>query len=119
MPDSSTPAIAPPPSRTARLLIGGAVLTAAGGLLGAAGTGLVAAAAWGAARRWQQATAMSPGELARHAVSATVVGAGAGARAWRRPAGDLDLATALAAAADGARGIPAPRPGDDRVEVSR
>ncbi|GAA4799718.1 hypothetical protein GCM10023200_40740 [Actinomycetospora chlora] len=119
MPDTSPAAIPPPRSRTVRLLVGGAVLTAAGGLLGAAGTGLVAAAAWGAARRWQQATAMTPAQLARHAVSATVVGAGAGAEAWRRPAGDLDLAAALATAADSARGIPAPRPGDDRVEVSR
>jgi hypothetical protein len=115
MSDTTTTAVATPRSRTARLLVGGAVLTGAGGLLGVAGTSLIAVAALGAARRWQQATEMSPAQLARHAVSATLVGAGAGAQAWRRPAGDLDLAAAVASAADGAHGIPTPRPADDRI----
>jgi hypothetical protein len=115
MSDSTTTALAATRSRTARLLVGGAVLTGAGGLLGVAGTSLIAVAALGAARRWQQATEMSPAQLARHAVSATLVGAGAGAHAWRRPAGDLDLAAIVASATDGARSIPTPRPADARM----
>ncbi|MHC1559070.1 hypothetical protein ACR9E3_08940 [Actinomycetospora sp. C-140] len=96
------------------LLVGGAVLTAAGGMLAAVGTGLVAAAALSAARRWQRATEMTPVQLARHAASATLAGAGAGAQAWRRPADDVSLTALLASAADGARRVPAQRPGGAR-----
>lgn len=66
-----------------RLLIVGAVLAAVGGLLATIGFSLGAAALAAAARRWQQRTEMSPGELARHAVWSARAGSSAGVQAWR------------------------------------
>ena len=66
------------------LAIGGAVLVALAGLLGAIGTSLGLAAFVGAARRWQRGTEMSTGELARHALLSARAGSTAGVQAWRR-----------------------------------
>ena len=52
----------------------------------------------GAARRWQQGTEMSPGELARHALSSAKTGSSAGVQAWRAAPTGVDVRCHRAAA---------------------
>ncbi len=66
-----------------RLLIGGAVLIGAGGLLGLAGAALAGSALIAAVRRRVKQMDVPPGELARRKWSQAKVATAAGVGAWR------------------------------------
>ena len=88
-----------------RLLISGAVLTGIGSVIATLGLALGSAAVFGAARRWQQRTEMTPAQLAKHAYGAARTAQAAGVGAWRDPAAARAPIGTRRSATDGA-GVP-------------
>jgi hypothetical protein len=66
-----------------KLLVGGGVLVALGGLLGFAGMALVSSALISATRQWIDHLERPPSEIARRRWEQTKAAAAAGAAAWR------------------------------------